>query len=211
MDLKPRLRNSLDVCLLLMPLLYVMPFSFCIVYAVVPASPGVVAATVAAQPVEDTCVSVEGEPLLARGLLLEALIVWVLDRDAPAAPLADHLAGLVAHGFVVGDAIPFVDAAGYTGAVKVLDRSVYGGPADRCVHVLRFQKQLLGADPFLLTHENLHNKKTLLGQPEVVLHQIIFERFECFLHLFFWLDSVFRGKKQPQLTFILMSPSEMPV
>ena len=116
------------------------------------------AATVAAKAVDDIGVPEQGEPFLTGGFLLEAFEIGVLDGDLLAAPFTDHLAALISHGLVAGDAVCLVDAAGYARAVKVFDRSVYGRSADVFVHIVHFTEQFLRADRSLFTHEYLEDQ-----------------------------------------------------
>lgn len=130
------------------------------------------AATFATQSVNHVFVTKKGEALLSGGLLLEAFEVWIFDGNGFAAAFADHLAGLIPHGFIAGDAVALVDAAGDTGTVKVLDCPVDRRPADGFVNVFNAMEQLLRTDLTLVAHEYPENQEPLLRQPEIVLRKI---------------------------------------
>jgi len=109
------------------------------------------------------------------GLLLQALEIGVLDGDGPAAPLADHLTGLIPHGFIVRDAIALMNAPGNAGVVKMLDCPVDGRPADGTIHILDIGKQCLRADFLIATHKDFEYEHSLLCQLEVVLRKVLFK------------------------------------
>lgn len=128
-----------------------------------------------AQAVYDVAVAEESEPLLAGGLLLQALEVGVSDGDGFAASLADQLAGLVPHGFITCDAVAAVDATGNTCVVQMFYGSVHCGPTDGFVYFLDAREQFFRAYLSLIAHENFEDQQALLCQFEVVEFQVLLE------------------------------------
>ena len=57
----------------------------------------------------------QGEALLSGRFLLEAVNIGIGDGECLGAPFTNHLAVVVSHGFVVGDTVALMDAAGNTG------------------------------------------------------------------------------------------------